>query len=137
MDDLHMAWRWVDGEGRPMTAWQTGNPPPVLDLEDAKGKMRVEARLVGGEAASMGATPKLKSIRFVEGVFGQEIIAAFDNRWQHAVRVNPPFDSRAIAHALHGLAEDIGSNQCLRSTTSTDPSMGQGVGRQAQERERP
>lgn len=49
MDDLQMEWRWVTAEGLPMTAWQTGAPPPVFDLEDEKGTMHVEARLSGGE----------------------------------------------------------------------------------------
>ena len=47
MDDLQMEWRWVDGDGRAMTAWQTGNPPPVFDLKDEKGTMHVQARLRG------------------------------------------------------------------------------------------
>lgn len=47
MDDLQMEWRWVTSDGRPMTAWQSGDPPPVLDAADEKGTMRVEARLRG------------------------------------------------------------------------------------------
>lgn len=85
----------------------------------------------------MDAIPKLKGIRFVEGTFGQEIIAGFDNSWLHAVRVMPPFDSRAVATALHILADDIERNPNLRPSASAAPSMGQGVGRQGPERERP
>lgn len=38
-------WRWVDDKGRAMTNWKAGNPPPVLDLKDAKGEMHVEVRV--------------------------------------------------------------------------------------------
>lgn len=48
-------WRWVDDKGRAMTNWKRGNPPPVLDLADSKGAMRVEARV-----PSDGACPHLR-----------------------------------------------------------------------------
>lgn len=47
MDVLQMEWRWVDSDGRPMTEWRAGDPPPVLDLQDEKGTMHVEARARG------------------------------------------------------------------------------------------
>lgn len=40
-------WRWVDEQGRPMTKWKVGDPPPVLDVADEKGTMRVQCRLAG------------------------------------------------------------------------------------------
>lgn len=47
-DELNnlLEWRWVDDSGRAMTNWKRGNPPPVLDMADHKGAMRVEARVV-------------------------------------------------------------------------------------------
>lgn len=41
-------WRWVDDKGRAMTNWKVGDPPPILDLADAKGSMHVEVRLATG-----------------------------------------------------------------------------------------
>jgi hypothetical protein len=46
-DDLNdlIEWRWVDDKGRAMTSWKRGYAPPVLDLTDGKGEMRVEVRI--------------------------------------------------------------------------------------------
>lgn len=43
-----LEWRWVDDKGRAMTNWKAGDPPPVLDLKDAKGEMHVELRVAPG-----------------------------------------------------------------------------------------
>jgi hypothetical protein len=43
--DADTEWRWVDEQGRAMTHWKKGAPPPVLDTRDEKGAMRVEVRL--------------------------------------------------------------------------------------------
>ena len=40
-----LEWRWVDDKGRGLTNWKRGDPPPVMDLPDAKGSMHVETRL--------------------------------------------------------------------------------------------
>lgn len=40
-----LEWRWVDENGRGMTPWKQGELPPVLNLADSKGVMRVEARV--------------------------------------------------------------------------------------------
>lgn len=37
-------WRWVDERGRAMTNWKQGDPPPMGEVSDAKGTMRVEVR---------------------------------------------------------------------------------------------
>ena len=42
-----LEWRWIDEKGRAMTNWKVGDPPPVLDLADEKGTMRVQCRLAG------------------------------------------------------------------------------------------
>jgi hypothetical protein len=44
-EEVKLEWRWVDDKGRAMTNWKSGDPPPVLDLEDSKGKMHVEVRV--------------------------------------------------------------------------------------------
>lgn len=37
-------WRWIDERGRAMTNWKKGDPPPMLEVSDGKGTMRVEVR---------------------------------------------------------------------------------------------
>lgn len=37
-------WRWVDEQGRAMTHWKAGSPPPMSEVSDSKGTMRVETR---------------------------------------------------------------------------------------------
>lgn len=39
-------WRWVDEQGRAMTKWVAGDPPPMNSVSDEKGTMRVEIRTV-------------------------------------------------------------------------------------------
>jgi hypothetical protein len=37
-------WRWVDEKGRAMTNWKKGEPPPMREVSDERGTMRVETR---------------------------------------------------------------------------------------------
>lgn len=37
-------WRWVDEKGRAMTNWKQSDPPPMREVSDMKGTMRVEIR---------------------------------------------------------------------------------------------
>lgn len=39
-------WCWVDEQGRAMTRWKSGDPPPITEVSDSKGTMRVETREV-------------------------------------------------------------------------------------------
>jgi hypothetical protein len=45
IDGVPIKWRWVDDAGRAMTDWKTTQPPPILDLADAKGSMHVEVAI--------------------------------------------------------------------------------------------
>lgn len=44
-----LEWRWLDEQGRAMTKWKQGDPPPMLEISDSKGTMRVEFRDVPDE----------------------------------------------------------------------------------------
>ena len=37
-------WRWIDEQGRAMTNWKQGDPPPMREVSDGKGTMCVETR---------------------------------------------------------------------------------------------
>lgn len=37
-------WRWVDEQGRAMTNWKSGPLPPMTEVSDDKGTMRVVTR---------------------------------------------------------------------------------------------
>lgn len=39
-------WRWVDEKGRAMTKWKSGDQPPMTEVSDSKGTMKVETRVV-------------------------------------------------------------------------------------------
>jgi hypothetical protein len=45
-------WRWLDEKGRAMTNWKLGEPPPMSEVSDGKGTMRVEVRDAMIQAAS-------------------------------------------------------------------------------------
>ncbi len=44
-----LEWRWIDENGRAMTNWKAGDPPPIDSVTDERGTMRVQARLAGSE----------------------------------------------------------------------------------------
>lgn len=47
MEEVIFEWRWIDEQGRAMTDWKKGDPPPTLDVSDDRGTMSVEVRLAG------------------------------------------------------------------------------------------
>lgn len=42
-------WRWIDEQGRAMTRWKATAPPPMTEVSDERGTMKVETREVDPE----------------------------------------------------------------------------------------
>lgn len=44
-EEVQLEWRWVTDKGHAMTKWGRSALPPILEVADSKGVMKVETRI--------------------------------------------------------------------------------------------